>query len=127
LISDGVVEEFGGRGPAPARSKTKKLTGKSASLKLASARTAGGRAADAEPAKLTAEGEALAARLREWRSAEAKRLRVPAYVVLHDRTLANVAHVRPANPRQLLEINGMGPAKVDRFGEAILGLCGAAK
>jgi hypothetical protein len=27
----------------------------------------------------------------------------------------------------LLEINGMGPAKVERFGGAILGLCGAAK
>ena len=39
------------------------------------------------PVGLTAEDEALAARLREWRAAEAKRLRVPAYVVMHDRTL----------------------------------------
>jgi superfamily II DNA helicase RecQ len=80
----------------------------------------------AEPAQLTAEGEALAARIKEWRAAEAKRLRVPAYVVLHDRTVAALALARPANPRQLLEIDGMGPAKVERFGEAILGLCGGA-
>jgi RecQ family ATP-dependent DNA helicase len=93
LISDGVVEEFGGRG--------------------------------AEPLPLTAEGEALAGRLREWRAAEAKKLRVPAYVVLHDRTLTELAHARPSNPNQLLEISGMGPAKVDRFGEALLGLCAA--
>jgi superfamily II DNA helicase RecQ len=76
------------------------------------------------PAKLTAEGEALAARLREWRAAEAKRLKVPAYLVMHDRTVTALAQARPANPRQLLEIAGMGPAKVERFGEAILGLCG---
>ena len=73
--------------------------------------------------QLSADGEALAARLREWRAAEAKRLRVPAYVVLHDRTLTALALARPANPRQLLEIDGMGPAKVEKFGEAILGLC----
>jgi superfamily II DNA helicase RecQ len=79
------------------------------------------------PVQLTADDEALAARLKEWRAAEAKRLGVPAYVVLHDRTLTDLARVRPANPRQLLEISGMGPAKAERFGEAILGLCGAAK
>jgi ATP-dependent DNA helicase RecQ len=114
LISDGVVEEFGGRASAPAKT-TKTARGKSAATK-----------AD-DPVQLTADGEALAARLREWRAAEAKRLGVPAFVVLHDRTLTALAQARPANPRQLLEISGMGPTKAERFGEAILGLCGAAK
>ena len=117
LISDGVVEEFGGRGAAPARTKKARAAAKARSAKAAS------RAA-ADPAQLSARAEALAARLKEWRAAEAKRLGVPAYVVLHDRTLTALAQARPANPRQLLEINGMGPAKVERFGEAILGLCG---
>jgi superfamily II DNA helicase RecQ len=58
-----------------------------------------------------------------WRTEEAKRLGVPAYVVLHDRTLAAVAQARPRNPSQLMEIDGMGPAKVERFGAAILRLC----
>jgi hypothetical protein len=31
--------------------------------------------------------------------------------------------MRPKNPNQLLAIDGIGPAKVDKFGEAILGLC----
>jgi superfamily II DNA helicase RecQ len=44
---------------------------------------------------------------------------------MHDRTLTAVAHARPANPKQLLEIDGMGPAKVEKFGETILGLCAA--
>jgi len=90
LISDGVVEEFGGRASAPARAKTTKTgRGKSVATKAA------------EPVQLTADGEALAARLKEWRAAEAKRLGVPAYVVLHDRTLTALAQARPANPRQL--------------------------
>ncbi len=122
LISDGVVEEFGGRGPAPARTKKTKTSAQAGPSKAGNTK-----AAEAEPAALTAAGEALALRLREWRATEAKRLGVPAYVVLHDRTLAAVAQTRPANPRQLLEISGMGPAKAERFGEAILGLCSAAE
>jgi superfamily II DNA helicase RecQ len=112
LLSDGVVEEFGGRGAAPARTKKPKSAAK---------------AAAAEPHPLSAKGEALAARLKEWRTSEAKRLGLPAYMVLSDRTLAAVAHACPANPRQLLEISGMGPAKVERFGATILELCSAAK
>jgi RecQ family ATP-dependent DNA helicase len=121
LISDGVVEEFGGRAPTPARAKKSKTAAKGGQGKPAATRAA------AEPVHLTQEGEALAARLREWRAAEAKRLGVPAYVVLHDRTLTALAQTRPTTPRQLLEIGGMGPAKAERFGEAILTLCGAAK
>ena len=120
LISDGVVEEFG-RALAPARAKKAKTAAKGGQGKSAGAK------APAEPVQLTAEDEAVAARLREWRSAEAKRLGVPAYVVLQNRTLTALAQARPSNTGQLLEIDGMGPAKAERFGEAILGLCGAAK
>ena len=111
LLSDGIVGEFGGKTKSPAK-KTKAAAGKSA------------KKPDSQPVELSAAGEALATRLREWRAAEAKRLRVPAYVVLHDRTLTALADARPANPRQLLEIDGMGPAKVEKFGTAILELCG---
>ena len=121
LISDGVVEEFGGRAPAPARTK------KARTAKVGEGKSEGTKAAEAEPTQLTQAGQALAARLREWRAAEAKKLGVPAYLVLHDRTLTALAQIRPTNPRQLLEICGMGPAKAERFGEAILDLCCAAK
>jgi superfamily II DNA helicase RecQ len=99
-----------------------KATSKAGSISSTSAKTA-----EAEPIKLTAAGEALAARLKEWRAAEAKQLGVPAFLVLHDRTLTTIAHTRPANLRQLLEINGIGPTKVERFGVAILELCSAAE
>jgi superfamily II DNA helicase RecQ len=72
---------------------------------------------------LNQDSQALAARLKEWRAAEAKRLRVPAYVILHDRTLTRVAALRPESPNQLLTIEGIGEAKVEKFGAAILELC----
>jgi RecQ family ATP-dependent DNA helicase len=114
LIGDGVVEAFGARGNSAARAKKSKAVAE---------KSASGSAA---PVRLTVEQEALAARLKEWRAAEARKLGVPAYVVLHDRTLTALAAARPANPRQLLEIAGMGPAKAEKFGAAIIGLCGTA-
>jgi RecQ family ATP-dependent DNA helicase len=107
LVSDGVVEEFAVSTTAPRREK----------------RASGGEHAIETQVSLSAEGEALAARLREWRTGEAKRLRVPAYCVLHDRTLTAVASARPRNPRELIAIEGIGQAKVDKFGAAILGMC----
>ena len=112
LISDGIVRALSGSGGAATRKQ------KSAAVK---------KVVRAEPStdeKLSAADEALAAKLREWRTAEAKRLQVPAFVVMHDRTLNAVAMACPTNPRQLLQVNGMGPSKVEKFGTAILGLCG---
>jgi RecQ family ATP-dependent DNA helicase len=113
LISDGIIAEFSSAGVG----------------RKPKARTSSGmRSAPSDktsPIEMTAEAEALAGRLREWRALEAKRLGVPAFVVLHDRTLKAVAHARPCTPNQLLAINGMGHAKVEKFGEALLGLCSA--
>ena len=112
LLSDGVVEAFGGRVSAPSRATKTKAPAKQQKV------------ADAGPVKLSAEGEVLEARLREWRAAEAKRLGCPAYMVLHDRAVKALAMARPGNPNQLLQVDGIGPAKAERFGEAILGICG---
>ena len=115
LLSDGVVEEFsGGEAKRPAR----KRSGSAGSVPSPS-----GSQREKEPIQLSEHGEQLAARLKEWRAGEAKRLRVPAYIVMHDRTLLAVAHARPANARDLLGIDGLGPAKVERFGDAILQVC----
>ena len=125
LISDGLVEEFGGPVEPPRRkTKTRAAVGTATSNQPQSASSHSIATASAPaPPQLTPQAEALAARIKQWRADEAKRLKVPAYVVLHDRTLTALAQVRPRNPRQLLEIDGMGPAKVERFGEAILRLC----
>jgi RecQ family ATP-dependent DNA helicase len=131
LLSDGIVEEFGGRFEPPARRKKPKSAAGAAARKQAEPGTVKAAerpkpAAVPAPPRPAAVGEALEKRLRAWRAEEAKRLGVPAYVVLHDRTLTALAQARPRNPNELLEIDGMGPAKVERFGEAILRLCAEA-
>jgi len=120
LISDGLVEEFGGRSAPPARVRKPKAA-KTEAPKPGVLKAVESRAA--VPAPMTSEDEAVAARLKSWRNAEAKRLGVPAYVVMHDRTLNALAQARPRNPNQLLAVDGMGPAKVERFGSAILEIC----
>jgi len=119
LIDDGIVEQFAGSSSAAPRARVPNSPKTAAPGK----RTSGRLPIAVEPAKLTADGEALAARIREWRAAEAKRLKVPAYVVLHDRSLTALAAARPRNPNELLAIDGIGPAKADKFGSDLLRLC----
>ena len=60
--------------------------------------------------------------LRAWRAAAAKEREVPAYVVLHDATLRAIAVTRPTSLAALGEISGIGQAKLDAYGEAILAI-----
>jgi len=61
-------------------------------------------------------------RLKAWRLAEARTQAVPAYVILHDRTLAEIARVRPRDIAALGTIAGIGRAKLERYGDALLGV-----
>ena len=45
---------------------------------------------------------------------------MPPYVIFHDRTLADIARVRPRTRADLAAISGVGQAKLDRYGEAVL-------
>jgi ATP-dependent DNA helicase RecQ len=45
---------------------------------------------------------------------------VPAYVVFSDATLMAMAATRPTTPAGLLAVPGVGPVKLERFGEAFL-------
>jgi ATP-dependent DNA helicase RecQ len=76
----------------------------------------------AEPADLPAADASLFDRLRHWRGQTAREQGVPAYVILHDRTLQELAARRPQTPDELLAITGIGEAKVDRYGAALLEL-----
>ena len=122
LVADGMVEEFGGHGAARAR-KVKPSTKAAAKSAGRSASPGASAAKSAEDLPLSSSGEALATRIKEWRTAEAKRLRIPAYLLLNDRTVTALAHARPKNPNQLLAVDGIGPAKVEKFGEILIGLC----
>ena len=58
--------------------------------------------------------------LRQWRADKAREQGVPAYVILHDRTLLELAAHRPETAEALLEIPGIGQAKAERYGEELL-------
>ena len=63
---------------------------------------------------------ALAQGLTDWRRRVARASGVPAHVLLHDSTVKSIARRKPANEDELLEVPGVGPIKVARFGPAIL-------
>ena len=69
--------------------------------------------------------DALYDALRDWRAGRAKELGQPAYCVFTDATLSAIAEQRPATVAALVAIPGIGQAKLDRFGEAVLELVGA--
>jgi ATP-dependent DNA helicase RecQ len=58
--------------------------------------------------------------LRAWRAGLAREQGVPAYVILHDKTLRELATRRPASVDDLLHVPGIGQAKAERYGEALL-------
>jgi DNA helicase-2/ATP-dependent DNA helicase PcrA len=60
--------------------------------------------------------------LKQWRSETAKEQGVPAYIVFNNRTLAAIASQHPTTHDELLEVPGIGPAKAERYGDALLEL-----
>ncbi len=72
------------------------------------------------------EDDPLFQKLRSWRYAQSKAHNVPAYVVLNDATLKAIAQKRPTSKGQLASISGIGPTKLDRYGDAILDIVAAA-
>jgi ATP-dependent DNA helicase RecQ len=58
--------------------------------------------------------------LREERLRIARQQGVPPYVIFHDATLRAMALARPRHPHDLLNLPGVGQAKLDRYGEAFL-------
>ena len=95
------------------------------------ARTAGGRrdrraAGGGTGAPATAELDESASELfdalRSLRKEIADAAGVPAYVVFPDSALRGMAAARPASEEELLQIPGVGPVKIERYGAAFLRL-----
>jgi len=58
--------------------------------------------------------------LRATRTSIAQEKGVPAYVVCHDRTLVALAKQRPTSRTALRDVHGMGPARVEAYGDRFL-------
>ena len=98
------------------RGERRVMTRAFAKVRARKARGAG----SAAPAEVSAGSRSLFDALRAWRKAQATLQAVPPYVIFHDRALAEIASSRPASLAALADINGVGQAKLDRYGEAVL-------
>lgn len=74
----------------------------------------------AVPAKIP--DTALSRELRSWRYERANEIDKPAFVVFSNAALAGIAHLRPTTLTELLKVPGVGPAKVNAYGEEIIGI-----
>jgi DNA helicase II / ATP-dependent DNA helicase PcrA len=75
---------------------------------------------------LTPAGEGILAALKAWRTARARHDAVPAYVIAHDATLEAIADARPMTIPALRRVKGMGPGRLEKYGEEILAITGRA-
>ena len=64
--------------------------------------------------------EQLRERLQEWRMERFKADNVPAYTIMHQSTLMDIASFVPKTKEELLAIKGFGEAKYKKYGEDIL-------
>jgi DNA helicase-2/ATP-dependent DNA helicase PcrA len=64
----------------------------------------------------------LLAQLKDWRLRTATEMKVPAFVVFTDKTLAAIAAVMPADEAALVAVPGIGAHKLEQFGAAVLEL-----
>ena len=71
--------------------------------------------------------EGLLARLKEKRLELAQARNVPAYVIFPDRTLIALADARPETLDAMLEVNGVGAKKLERYGQIFLDLITACR
>ncbi len=93
----------------PKRSKTGRVT-----------RGAIGQKATKPPVELDAQGVERFAALKAWRSEVAREHNLPAYVVFHDATLAEMARTMPQSLDELGQISGVGAKKLEAYGREIL-------
>ena len=73
-------------------------------------------------ADLSAADNTLLERLKAWRLTESRTQSVPAFVILHDKTLAEIARQRPPDLVALHEIAGIGTTKLERYGATLVGI-----
>jgi DNA helicase-2/ATP-dependent DNA helicase PcrA len=66
--------------------------------------------------------ESLYERLKAWRLERARDDEVPAYVVFTDATLELIAEHKPGDERALRAISGVGPSKIEKYGDDVLAL-----
>lgn len=79
-----------------------------------------GRGANAKEAYVAVSEDPLWYLLKDKRTALAREQGVPPYLIFHDSTLLEILNRRPANLKEMGQINGVGQAKLERYGAEFL-------
>ncbi len=101
-----------------AEKRSERTRDRKGALRKGSAAKSGGVVVDA----LSADARGRFAVLKVWRTAQANSAGIPAYMIFSDATLRGIAEQAPTTNAQLLEVSGVGDAKLERYGESILTL-----
>ncbi len=82
------------------------------------------KAAPPKSAAATAGQSRLETALRQWRSSEAKKRKVPVFNVFNDKTLRGIVDAEPASMDDLAEVSGVGKKVLEKYGAQILEIVG---
>ena len=82
-------------------------------------------ARSAPAAKAAEPDDPLYAVLKKWRLETAKAEERPAYVIFHNSTLAEIVRRSPHSRQELAAVPGVGPAKLERYGDEVLAVLAA--
>jgi len=113
-------------GSSPALTRKRKRTSRPVAQGQAGPRHAGPGQAGPSPdpgLPFTPAQQQLDEALRAWRKSEAARTGKPAFIVLSDSVIRNLAIAQPRSIPELLTVPGIGPSKADQFGARILDIC----
>ncbi|MBP3948727.1 ATP-dependent DNA helicase UvrD2 [Corynebacterium sp. Marseille-P3884] len=75
-----------------------------------------GRHEDCEPTY----NESAFLALKQWRLDTARDAQIPPFMIFTDATLLSVVEAMPASENELLDISGIGPAKLEQYGDDLL-------
>jgi ATP-dependent DNA helicase RecQ len=82
----------------------------------------------AEPARVVSgrrSRQACLVKLRDWRGQKARAADVPPFLIFPDATLRLLAEQQPQTLEQLPQVKGLGPKKIEQFGQELLAILGA--
>jgi ATP-dependent DNA helicase RecQ len=112
VITEASAEVLAGRHPVSMRREAERAA--------RSVRSSGSTKSKAATAQLATQDQGLFEKLRAWRASEAREQGVPAYIVFGDATLRAVATERPTTLEAAGDISGIGEAKLQKYGDALL-------
>ncbi len=125
LIAQGYLAPHGDYGVLTLTEKSRsvgKVTGVTFREEARRVRSAPGGRTKRTATELSGEEGQLFEALRKWRYAVAKEADAPAYTVFSNKTLEAIAQVRPTDVEELLTVSGVGAAKAEKYGAAVLGV-----